>query len=197
MKKPKLLLHACCGTCSCLLPQMLSEEFEVTLYYVNPNIHPPKEYLQRLDDTKKVAELQEIELIEGDYDTSAWFEYVRGYEQEPEGGRRCSLCFEFRLWKTAVYAKENGFDVFATALTIGRNKKASVINPIGERLSEKYGIPYLSRDFKKKGGLDNSVKRMDELGIDRQNYCGCVYSKKETDERRAARAVEEKEKSSA
>lgn len=168
---------------------MLSEKFEVTVYYVNPNIHPPKEYLQRLDDTKKVAKLQGIELIEGDYDASAWFEHVRGHEQEPEGGKRCSLCFEFRLWKTAVHAKENGYDIFATALTIGRNKKASVINPIGERLSEKYGIPYLSGDWKKGGGLDKSVVRMDELGISRQTYCGCVFSKKETDERREASAL--------
>lgn len=185
--KPKLLLHACCGTCSCRLPEILSEDFEVTVYYINPNIHPPKEYLQRLEDTKKVVKLQAVELIEADYVPREWFDYVRGHEHEPEGGRRCELCFEFRLWKTAVYAKANGYDAFTTALTMGRNKKASIINPIGERLAGTYGIPFISRDFKKNGGLDAAVKRMDELGIRRQDYCGCVYSKKETYARRALR----------
>lgn len=155
---------------------MLSKEYTVDLFYFNPNIHPEKEYLRRLADAKKAAGFIGVNVIECKYNPEDWFEKVRGYEQEKEGGKRCPLCFEFRLEETAKYAKEHGYDLWSTTLTVGRHKKADVINPIGERLAEEYGVEFLSRDFKKKAGFDTSIKKSNKYGLVRQHYCGCAYS---------------------
>ncbi|MBU0614009.1 epoxyqueuosine reductase QueH [Patescibacteria group bacterium] len=177
--KPKLLLHACCGCCAAWIPKMLSEEFSVTLYFFNPNIHPQSEYLRRLESAKQIAIEYGINFIAGKYNPLLWFDAIKGYENEPEMGARCPICFEFRMQETASYAKEHNFDIWSTTLTVGRNKKADTINPIGERIALKTGTKFLARDFKKQSGLDTSVEKAKECGIYMQNYCGCAFSKKE------------------
>ncbi len=117
-----------------------------------------------------------LELIEGEYDPRAWFESMQGHASDQEGGTRCHLCFKHRLRATAEYARDHGFDCFATTLTVGRRKKASDVNPIGQRIAEETGIEFLDRDFKKAGGEDLSQIRARDLGVYRQEYCGCVYS---------------------
>ena len=177
--RKKLLLHTCCGTCGAWIPQMLAQDFAVDLFYFNPNIHPREEYARRLADVEKVAEALNLKLIADEYDPRAWFGAVRDLIQEPEGGKRCPVCFELRLRRTAEYAREHGYDCFATNLTIGRNKRADVINPMGERLAVEYGVEFLARDFKKQAGFEKSCRHSDTFGVVRQNYCGCVYSRLE------------------
>lgn len=174
--RPKLLLHACCGVCGAWVPEMLSPDYDVTVYFYNPNIYPKEEYERRRDAAEEMAKSIGVNFIEGEYDHEAWLEAVKGLEAEPEGGGRCPICFSYRLEQTARYAKENGFDFFASTLTIGRNKRADVINPIGERLSDKFGIKFLVGDWKKKGGQEESNKKSREHGIYRQHYCGCEFS---------------------
>jgi len=182
----KLLLHVCCGTCGAWVPKKLSHDFDVTLFYFNPNIHPEEEYQRRLAGARMMADELGLELIEGEYDPQSWFEFVlrtgetpvrASLSVEPEGGTRCQLCFEHRLRATAEYARANQFDCFATTLTVGRRKPANKINPIGIRIASELGIEFLDHDFKKAGGEDLSQIRARDLGVYRQEYCGCVYSK--------------------
>ncbi|MFC1788080.1 epoxyqueuosine reductase QueH [Patescibacteria group bacterium] len=182
--KPKLLLHACCGTCSALLPERLSKDYQVDLFYFNPNIHPISEYQTRLAGARISAAKQGVGLIEDRYDPQEWLAAIKGLESEPEMGKRCPTCFEVRLYRTAKYAKEHQYDLFSTTLSVGRNKKAEVINPIGKRVSKIIQIPFLAGNFKKDFGLDWSVDRAKEWGIARQDYCGCVFSRKESMVRR-------------
>ena len=191
----KLLLHVCCGTCGSWVPKKLSHDYDVTLFYFNPNIHPEEEYRRRLESVRMMASELDLDLIQGEYDSQAWFEFIlqtgktpvrasssdtlTGVDpaQEPEGGTRCQLCFEYRLRATAEYARDHGFDCFATTLTVGRRKPASKINPIGLRIADELGVEFLDRDFKKAGGEDLSQIRARDLGVYRQEYCGCVYSR--------------------
>jgi predicted adenine nucleotide alpha hydrolase (AANH) superfamily ATPase len=179
----KLLLHICCGVCGAWVPQELARTFDVTLFFFNPNIHPKQEYETRLNQVRQAAQHAHLPLIEGVYETRPWFEAVHGLEQEPEGGKRCSVCFAYRLEETARYAKTHGFDVFATTLTVGRNKKAEVINPIGGAIARTIGIPFLARDFKKHGGTNETDVCAERLHIIRQTYCGCVFSHKKRTQR--------------
>ncbi len=174
--KPKLLLHTCCGVCGSWLAEMLSKKYEVIMYYFNPNIFPESEYGLRRDASRGVAEKLGMKFIEGLYDHSAWQEAVKGLEGEPEGGKRCEKCFDWRLRESARYAKENGFDCFASTLTIGRNKSGEVINPIGKKWAEHFGIKFLEGDWKKQGGQQETNKKSHEMGVYRQNYCGCEFS---------------------
>jgi predicted adenine nucleotide alpha hydrolase (AANH) superfamily ATPase len=167
----------CCGTCGAWVPKKLSHDYDVTLFYFNPNIHPAEEYTRRLEGAKMMADELGLELVEGEYNPEKWFEFVKGFANEPEGGQRCQLCFEHRLRVTAEYALANKFDCFATTLTVGRRKPASKVNPIGLRVAEELGIEFLDRDFKKAGGEDLSQIRARDLGVYRQEYCGCIYSK--------------------
>lgn len=178
-EKKKLLLHTCCGVCGAWVPEMLSKDYEVTVYFYNPNVFPKEEYEKRRDAAKTIADKLGLDFVEGEYDHNGWLEVVRDLEHEPEGGKRCPVCFTYRLEHTAEYAKSKGFDYFATTLTIGRNKRADVINPIAENLAEKYGVKFLSGDWKKKGGQEQSNKKSQEHGIYRQDYCGCEFSKRD------------------
>lgn len=175
--KPKLLLHICCGICGAWVPEKLSQDFDVTLFYFNPNIHPCDECKCRLTAVRQTSEFLKLPLIEGNYKPREWFAAVRGLASEREGGARCPLCFELRLCQAAKEAKKLGFDYFATTLTVGRFKPAAVINPIGERIAAEIGIKFLAGDFKKQGGEMESQKRGREMNLYHQNYCGCVYSK--------------------
>ena len=184
---PRLLLHSCCGPCSSYCLEYLSEYFEVTVFYYNPNIYPSEEYDERIEEQKKIIRHTDakhpIHLIEGDYDTARYYAAVRGLEKEPEGGKRCVECFQLRLDEAAKLADEFGFDYFTTTLTISPHKDSHLLNAIGHRAAERYGARWLDTDFKKKNGYRRSVEITQELGIYRQDYCGCIFSKKEPEER--------------
>ena len=159
------------------MPKRLSHEYEVTLFYFNPNIHPAEEYERRLASVRNMSEVLGLELVEGEYDPSQWFEYVRGHADEREGGGRCGLCFRFRLGETARYASEYGFEAFASTLTVGRRKSAAKVNPVGLEVAKEHGVEFIDRDWKKAGGEDLSQLMAKEHDVYRQEYCGCVYSR--------------------
>lgn len=174
--KQRLLLHTCCGPCSTHCIEELKVDHDVTLLFYNPNIHPMGEYLRRREAAEKVASSIDIPIIEIPYTPEAWVEHTKGFEEEPEGGRRCGLCFSQRMEATAIHAKENGFDCFTTTMTISPHKDAKLINEIGEKVAEKHGVRWLHSDFKKNDGFRKSTEMSKELGIYRQHYCGCFYS---------------------
>lgn len=176
--KPKLLLHVCCGPCSVAIFEELLKDYDLIAYFYNPNIHPVEEYEKRKNETIKICQELKIDFIEDEYNSKDWFEFIKGLEDEPEGGERCTKCFEFRLDRAGKYAKENNFDIFATTLTSGRNKPAKIINPIGNKIAEKYNIKFLEADWKKDGRQEKANKLCKLKDIYRQDYCGCVYSKK-------------------
>lgn len=175
----KLLLHSCCGPCSTSCIDRLKDEYEVTVFYYNPNIYPYEEYVHRLNEQSRYAKEcgLKIEVIDGKYDDNEQiYNAFCGLENEKEGGARCKVCFAYRLDKTAKYAKENGFDLFATTLTVSPHKNAQLINQIGQQLSQKYNIDYLVADFKKKDGFLKSIQLSKKFNLYRQNYCGCKFS---------------------
>ncbi len=174
--KRRLLLHTCCAPCSTHCVKELMEDHEVVMFFYNPNVHPSGEYYKRYEEARKVSEQLGVELVEGAYSPEQWLEEVKGFEEEPEGGRRCSLCFDIRLAETARYAKINGFDAFTTTLTISPHKDAERINNLGRMLAEKHGIEWVHSDFKKKDGFSKSVEMSKEMELYRQDYCGCFYS---------------------
>lgn len=176
--RKKLLLHACCAPCSSYVVEFLKEYFDITILFYNPNIYPKEEYELRLREEIKLAEHFNVELICGDYYPQEFFDEVKGYENEPEGGERCLRCFRQRLLYTAKKAKELNFDYFTTSLTISPLKNAENLNKIGVEVGKQEGVEFLLSDFKKRGGYARSVELSNQLGFYRQNYCGCVYSKK-------------------
>ncbi len=179
----KFLLHTCCAPCSIAVIDELKSQFDLTVFFYNPNIYPEAEYLKRKKEVVRVCTEWQVPIVDMDYEWDRWKESVKGLENEPEGGARCAVCFRLRLEKTAKYAKENGYDLFCTSLTSGRNKKAEVINAIGINLGEKYGIKFFEADWKKDGRQEKGRKMVEERGIYRQNYCGCVYSLKNLESR--------------
>ena len=176
----RLLLHSCCAPCSSYVLEYLSEFFEITVFYYNPNIYPPEEYFKREEEQKrfieKIPAKNPIHFLAGEFEDEKFYEAVKGMENEPEGGKRCFECYALRLEKTAQEAKESGFDYFTTTLSISPHKNAQELNRIGGEIAEKYGIKYLFSDFKKKGGYKRSCELSEEYGMYRQDYCGCVYS---------------------
>lgn len=178
----KLLLHACCAPCSSAVLERLANFFEITIFYYNPNITDEDEYNKRIAEIKKLISLvhpkHEISLIEGKYEPEKFFEMAKGLESEPERGKRCYKCYEIRLEETARIAEELGFNNFCTTLTLSPHKNATWINEIGERLNSEYKANYLYSDFKKKEGYKRSIVLSKEYGLYRQDYCGCIFSKK-------------------
>ena len=174
---PRLLLHICCGPCATTVIELLCDQFDVTGYFYNPNIHPEDEYLRRLEAAQEVTNRLGIQLIEGLYEPYIFFEAVRGLENEPENGSRCPVCFRQRLANTAYVAAADSFDFIATTLTVGPMKKASIINPIGENTAGCAGIKFLSGNWKKRNGFKRSCELSSEFDIYRQDYCGCLFSK--------------------
>ena len=181
-RRPKLLLHACCAPCSSYCLEYLTKYFDITVYYHNPNISPQSEFDYRVSELKRLlSEMplsSPVELVVADYDAAEFSDAVRGLENEPERGGRCTVCYRLRLTKSAVYAAAHGFDYFTTTLSISPYKDAERLVKIGEELAEKYGVNYLPSDFKKKNGYKRSIELSEEYGLYRQDYCGCVYSKK-------------------
>ena len=186
--KPSLLLHICCAPCSSYVLEYLSEYFDITLFFYNPNITSENEYKYRIDEAKRlIAEMPlsgKVDFISGRYDISEFFSIAKGFEKEPEGGERCLRCYELRLRETAVFAKQNGFDYFTTTLSISPYKNAEKLNSIGKQMSEEYGVKYLYSDFKKKNGYKRSIELSHEYNLYRQDYCGCIYSEAEMKRRK-------------
>ena len=183
MEKKKLLLHSCCGPCSTAVIERLSGDggYSISVFYYNPNITDEAEYLHRkseqirfLEELKKQG--RNVEFIDADYDPETFLDAVKGLEEEPEGGARCSVCFELRLRKTAEYAAGHGFDCFDTTLTVSPYKNYDVISAIGRRVAAETGVEYLSGNYKKKDGYRRSVELSRQYGLYRQHFCGCGYS---------------------
>ena len=183
-RRPKLLIHSCCAPCSSYVLEYLSEHFDITIFYYNPNIHPEDEYIRRVEEQQsliKAMPLQsEVHFIQGEYHPTDYYVSVKGLESEPEGGKRCFVCYELRLRQAAKLAAEMGFDYFATTLSISPHKNAAKLNEIGEMLGKEQGILYLPSDFKKKNGYKRSIELSKEYNLYRQDYCGCVYSLQDT-----------------
>lgn len=177
--KPSLLLHVCCAPCAAYVIDLLKDEFEITAFFYNPNIHPLEEYIRRVAKIKEYCEDNHIDFIEYRYDPEVWFKATAGLENEPEGGKRCGVCFWLRLDTVANYADTGAYDFFGTTLTVSRYKNSAEINKTGRKLTEEYGLQYLDEDFKKNDGFRHSCEKAKEEGFYRQNYCGCVYSKNE------------------
>lgn len=182
-EKPTLLLHSCCAPCSTAVLERLIEDFDIKIYYYNPNTYPKDEYYKRLEELKSYLleyhKDSEIEVIESEYVADEFFNRIRGLENEAEGGKRCYVCYELRMEATAKLAAEMGFDYFTTVLSISPHKNAQWINEIGKGLDQKYEVNFLYGDFKKKNGFKRSVELSNEADLYRQDYCGCVFSVRE------------------
>lgn len=182
---PKLLLHSCCAPCSSYVLEYLSQYFEITVFYYNPNIYPESEYTKRIwEQQKLIDELpakHPISFMAGPYDKERFYEMASGLEHVKEGGARCMKCYELRLREAAKIAKNAGVDYFTTTLSISPLKKAERLNEIGQRLGEEYEVEYLLSDFKKKNGYKRSIELSKIYGLYRQDYCGCEFSMENRD----------------
>ena len=187
-RRSRVLLHLCCAGCSPHVVEVLRRDHDVTGYFYNPNIHPEPEYRLRLEEAERLAEHLGFELISGAYDVERWFAATKGLEHEPEGGARCEVCFRLRLEDTGQRARQGGFDAFTTTLTVSPHKNARLINAIGAAAGEGCGVDFLERDFKKGHGFVRTISLCREMGLYRQDYCGCLYSQRE----RSPSASEEK-----
>ena len=182
---PKLLLHSCCAPCSSYVLEYLSQYFEITVFYYNPNIYPESEYTKRIWEQQKIIDelpaKHPISFMAGPYDKERFYEMASGLEHVKEGGARCMKCYELRLREAAKIAKNAGFDYFTTTLSISPLKKAERLNEIGQRLGEEYEVEYLLSDFKKKNGYKRSIELSKIYGLYRQDYCGCEFSMENRD----------------
>lgn len=178
---PKLLLHSCCAPCSSYVLEYLSNYFQITVFFYNPNIYPEEEYIKRVKEQqqliKKMKVKNSIQFIEGIYNTDDFFNIAKGLENVKEGGERCLKCYELRLRKTLEIAEEKDFDYFTTTLTISPFKNAQKLNEIGMKLVENNKVKYLVSDFKKKEGYKRSIELSKKYNLYRQDYCGCIFSK--------------------
>lgn len=185
-KVPRLFLHSCCAPCSSYVLEYLSKYFEITVFFYNPNISPKEEYEKRVEEIRRMIGemnfIHPVKLVEGTYDPQIFFRMAKGLEQVPEGGERCFRCYRLRMEEAAKLAKEGGYDYFTTTLSISPLKNAPKINEIGEELAEIYGVAHLPSDFKKKNGYKRSIELSREHHLYRQNYCGCVFSKRDRNE---------------
>ena len=203
-RHPSLLLHACCAPCSSYCLEYLRQFFDITVFFYNPNIMNEPEYRKRVEEEKRLINeynrqvetgdfedmhsdesARKIEIIEGDYIVSDYLNAVKGLESCPEGGDRCTKCFELRLEESARIAKEHGFEFFTTTLTISPLKDAERLNRIGQEMGEKYGIEFLPSDFKKKEGYKRSIELSHKFNLYRQDFCGCEFSRLEREKAKA------------
>ncbi len=180
-KTPKLLLHACCAPCSSYVLEYLSNYFEITVFFYNPNMDNIDEYNKRLMELERfVKEFKTkypVTVVNREYHHEEFLDIAKGLEQEPEKGSRCLKCYRLRLEESFKYAKENSFDYITTTLTLSPHKNSKLINGIGQELEEKYQFPYLYSDFKKRDGYKRSIELSNEYHLYRQDYCGCEFSK--------------------
>ncbi len=184
---PTLLLHSCCAPCSSYVLEYLSQYFSITVFFYNPNIAPAEEYEKRVREIQRLIKeqphLHPVSFVEGAYEPERFYEMAKGMEELPEGGERCFACYRLRMEEAARLAAEGNFDFFTTTLSISPLKNAGKINEIGEELQEIYPVRHLPSDFKKKNGYKRSVELSGEYHLYRQNFCGCVFSRKEAQER--------------
>ena len=181
--KKKLLLHSCCGPCSSYVISYLTNYFDITILYYNPNIYPYEEYLKRKEEQikliKEIDKINNVDILDCDYDNNIYNEKIKGLENEPERGKRCWYCYQMRIEKTAKLAKDNNYDYFCTTLSVSPFKNSLWINEIGKDLEGKYNVKWLYSDFKKKDGYKKSIELSKQFNLYRQNYCGCIFSKKQ------------------
>lgn len=188
----KLLLHSCCAPCSGeVMEAIIASGIEFTIFFYNPNIHPKKEYDLRKDENIRFAEQHGIPFVDADYDVDNWFARAKGMEMEPERGIRCTMCFDMRFERTALYAHENGFDVISSSLGISRWKNMEQINGSGVRAAGHYpGITYWTYNWRKKGGAARMVEISKRENFYMQEYCGCAYSLRDTNDWRVSKGRE-------
>ena len=188
---PALFLHSCCAPCSSYVLEYLSPHFRITDFFYNPNIQPEEEYRRRETELKRLIgemnPVNPIRFLTGHYDPQEFYRAVKGLEHIPEGGERCFACYRLRMEEAAKLASEGGYDYFTTTLSISPLKNAVMINRIGLDLEQKYGVRHLPSDFKKKGGYQRSIVLSREHGLYRQDYCGCVFSRREREEEKRRR----------
>ncbi len=182
---PSLFLHSCCAPCSSYVLEYLRQYFRITVFYYNPNITEDAEYRKRVEEQKRLiaaynqkAQGYSIEVLEGDYEPDLFFQIAKGLEACPEGGERCFACYELRLLETAKRARAGNYDYFTTTLSISPLKNAAKLNEIGEKLAASCGVAWLPSDFKKRDGYKRSIELSKEYELYRQDYCGCVYSRR-------------------
>ena len=178
---PTLLIHSCCAPCSSYVLEYLSEYFEITVFYYNPNIYPESEYTKRIVEQQKLIQDMDfkhpVSFMAGEYEKEKFYAMSEGMEHLKEGGARCMKCYELRLSEAAKQAAAGGFDYFTTTLSISPMKNAQKLNEIGVRVGKEHGVEYLVSDFKKKNGYKRSVELSKEYGLYRQDYCGCIFSR--------------------
>ena len=178
--KEKLLLHSCCAVCSSHVIYTLAQDYDLSVFYYNPNIWPKEEYEHRKEEQIRLLNeasfCKNVKYYDLDYDHSEYLECIKGLEKEKEGGLRCTECFRLRLEKTAVYGKENNFDLFCTTLTVSPHKNSEIINLIGEELASKHKIGWLYSNFKKHDGFLHSTQLAKEYNLYRQDFCGCEFA---------------------
>ena len=195
--KKRLLLHCCCAPCSSATLERLLPAFDVDIYYYNPNIEPYAEFEKRAGEEKRFVRAFRpdggVKVIVPEYDHEAFGEIARGREHLPERGERCRLCYALRMRRTALYAKDHGYDCFTTSLSISPYKNAGWINEIGLELESELGIAFVYSDFKKQNGYRRSIELSKEYGLYRQDWCGCIYSREERERQKAARAAAQTE----
>lgn len=189
--RQKLLLHICCGPCSTSVIERLKEKYDVTGYFYNPNIQPEEEYRKRLKSLEHFFTFINLPLVVDIYDPGEWHSLAAGLENEPEGGKRCKICFAVRLQKALTYGSEHGFQLITTTLTVSPLKNAGEINKIGNNAVDNFNIgrenshpgspplTFLEADFKKKNGYQRSIELSKKYDLYRQNYCGCIFSKRD------------------
>ncbi len=186
--KQKILLHVCCAPCSSYVLEYLHQQFDITLFFYNPNITSLEEYIKRIKELERFVNeapfAKDIKIIDGTYEPDKFYEISKGLEAEKERGKRCYKCYELRMRQTVEYAKANEFDLFTTTLSISPHKNANWLNEIGMSLSKEYNVDYLYSDFKKKNGYARSIELSKEYGLYRQDYCGCEFSRLEAEKRR-------------
>ncbi|MCL5411027.1 MAG: epoxyqueuosine reductase QueH [Patescibacteria group bacterium] len=177
--KKSLLLHVCCAPCTTAVYEKLSNDFEITLFWFNPNIEPVEEHEKRLKETIKLSRILAVPLIIDDKylaENQSWNLLTKDYANEKEGGNRCRLCIKNRLLNTAKQTKDNNFDYFTTTLTVSPHKNSAIINKLGKEIAEKSDVEFLEADFKKENGYLRSIELSKKYDLYRQNYCGCKYS---------------------
>ncbi|MDD5109752.1 MAG: epoxyqueuosine reductase QueH [Patescibacteria group bacterium] len=177
MEPRGILIHVCCGVCGAYVAEKLQSQYDrLVLFFFNPNIYPPEEYLRRLAVARQLAGIYQLPLMEGEYRPKEWETAVRGHEAEREGGARCAICFRLRLEQAAAAAKTHGCEIFTTTLTMGRQKRAEVVNRIGRDVARLQGVKFLEENFKKQDGIEKTLAIAQRHNFYRQRYCGCRYS---------------------
>jgi len=191
----KLLLHSCCAPCAGeVMEALAASDIDTTIFFYNPNIHPIEEYEIRKEENIRFAKKLGMPIIDADYDRNEWFKRTKGQENEPERGERCSTCFDMRFERTAQYASDNDFDLISSTLGISRWKDMDQINISGARSSASYNIPYWNINWRKKGGSSRMLELSKREGFYQQEYCGCVYSLRDTNRWRILKGREKIER---